>query len=252
MIVSKVTVTALEKIQDRVYLIKCHSPYLASTFKPGQFANIKVSEGGFPLLRRPFSICDIDGEEIVFMFAVHGVGTGLLSQKRPGDQLDVIAPLGQGFNITGDFDTAIVIAGGIGAAPFPLLTKELGGKKIVNYTGGRTSKDVITYGLDSPRISTDDGSAGYYGSVVDFFRSELPLYDARRIKVFACGPNPMLRALQQLLKSHQIEGEISTESAMACGFGICQGCPIEKNVEDGRYLLICKDGPVFNSKDVVV
>lgn len=251
MIVSKVTVTALEKIQDRVYLIKCHSPYLASTFKPGQFANIKVSEGGFPLLRRPFSICDIDGDEIVFMFAVHGVGTEILSQKRPGDQLDMIAPLGQGFNITGDFDTAIVIAGGIGAAPFPLLTKELGGKKIVNYTGGRTSKDIITYGLDSPRISTDDGSAGYYGNVVDFFRSELPSYSASRIKVFACGPNPMLRALQHLLNSSRIEGEISTESAMACGFGICQGCPIEKSVEDCRYLLICKDGPVFNSKDVV-
>ncbi|GJQ33423.1 MAG: dihydroorotate oxidase [Ignavibacteriaceae bacterium] len=252
MIVSKVTVTALEKIQDRVYLIKCHSPYLASTFKPGQFANIKVSEGGFPLLRRPFSICDIDGDEIVFMFAVHGVGTEILSQKRPGDQLDMIAPLGQGFNVSGDFDTAIIIAGGIGAAPFPLLAKSLSGKRKVTYIGGRTSKDIITYGLEDVQISTDDGSLGYKGNVVDLFRSELPAYNEKRIKVFACGPNPMLRALQQLLNKSGIAGEISTESAMACGFGICQGCPIEKSVEDGRYLLICKDGPVFNSRDVVV
>ncbi len=252
MIVSKVTVTALEKIQDRVFLIKCHSPYLAKNFEPGQFANIKVSESNFPLLRRPFSVCDVEGDEIVFMFAVHGAGTEILSNKRPGDTLDLIAPLGKGFNISDDPGVSVIVAGGIGAAPFPFLTRALGDSRVITYVGGRSSGDVITYGLRSPKVATDDGSIGFKGNIVDYFGSELPNYAGQRIKVYACGPNPMLRALQKLLITSGIEGELSTESAMACGFGICQGCPIEKSEADGRYLLICKDGPVFNAKDVVI
>ncbi len=252
MIVSKVTVTALEKIQDRVFLIKCHSPYLAKNFAPGQFANIKVSDGNFPLLRRPFSVCDIDGDEVAFMFAVHGAGTEILSKKRPGDELDLIAPLGKGFNISDDYDMSVIIAGGIGAAPFPFLTRALDRTKLVTFIGGRSSADVITYGLQSPKIATDDGTLGFKGNVVQFFRSGLSQFAEKRIKVYACGPNPMLRSLQALLNTSGIAGELSTESAMACGFGICQGCPIEKSNEDGRYLLICKDGPVFDAKVVVL
>ncbi len=252
MIISKVTLTALIQIEERVFILKCHSPELAKKFKPGQFANIRISDHHFPLLRRPFSISDVEGDEISFMVAVHGEGTAQLCNKRPGDQLDIIAPLGNGFNIEDDCDLHIILAGGIGAAPFPFLTRQLAKGGIVTYVGGRTAKDVITYGLGDPRIATDDGSAGYRGNVVQYFKSELEQYRNFKVKVYACGPNAMLKAVKQLLETEGLDGEISTESAMACGFGICQGCPIEKNVDDGRYLLICKDGPVFNVREVVL
>ncbi len=252
MIISKVTLTALKQIEERVFILKCHSPELAKSFKPGQFANIRVSDHRFPLLRHPFSISDVEGDSIFFMIAVHGEGTSQLCEKRPGDQLDIIAPLGNGFNIDDECDLHIILAGGIGSAPFPFLTRQLAKDKIVTYVGGRTAKDVITYGLRYPRLSTDDGSSGYKGNVVQYFRSELEQYRNLKVKIYACGPSAMLRAVKQLLETEGLDGEISTESAMACGFGICQGCPIEKKVDDGRYLLICKDGPVFNTKEVIL
>ncbi len=252
MIISKVTLTALKQIEERVFLLKCHSAELAKSFKPGQFANIRVSDGMYPLLRRPFSISDVEGDEVSFMIAIHGEGTAQLCGKKPGDLLDLIAPLGNGFNIDDEYDLHIILAGGIGAAPFPLLTRKLAYKKLITYSGGKTGREVITYGLNEPRIATDDGSAGFKGNVVDYFRSELGEYRNLKTKVYACGPNAMLRSVKQLLENEGIDGEISTESAMACGFGICQGCPVEKSVDDGRYLLICKDGPVFNAREVAI
>jgi len=252
LIISKVTLTALKQIEERVFLLKCHSPVLSKSFKPGQFANIKINDGMYPLLRRPFSISDVEGDEISFMVAVHGEGTATLCGKKPGDLLDLIAPLGNGFNIGDEYDLHIILAGGIGAAPFPLLTRKLANRKTITYTGGKSAKEVINYGLNDPRIATDDGSRGFKGNVVEYFKSELNDYRNLKIKVYACGPNPMLRAVKNLLENEGIDGEISTESAMACGFGICQGCPVEKSVDDGRYLLICKDGPVFNAREVVI
>ncbi|MCA0388546.1 MAG: dihydroorotate dehydrogenase electron transfer subunit [Bacteroidetes bacterium] len=186
------------------------------------------------------------------MFNVHGEGTRNLSDKKPGDMLDIIAPLGKGFRIDEDFDHAIIIAGGIGVAPFPLLTKRLTGKKVTTFLGGRSATDIVTYGLENVITATDDGSLGVKGTVVDLFSAHLDEFRDEKIKVFACGPSPMLRVLQQLLLGENINGEISTECAMACGFGICQGCPVENSHDETKYLLVCKDGPVFNVKDVVI
>ncbi|MBN1299681.1 MAG: dihydroorotate dehydrogenase electron transfer subunit [Melioribacteraceae bacterium] len=233
--------------------MKCHSPELAADMKPGQFCNIKVSESDYPLLRRPFSICDAEGNNIYFMFDVHGEGTRLLSRKKQGDLIDLIAPLGNGFGIDDDYDTAVLIAGGIGAAPFPYLTRILkGSKKIVTYIGGRSSELVLKYGLENFSTATDDGSEGFQGNVVQLFESKFEMLKSSDIKVFACGPNPMLRAVKNFCSERGINCEVSVECAMACGFGICQGCPIEKSEVDGSYLLVCKDGPVFNINDIVI
>ena len=111
---------------------------------------------------------------------------------------------------------------------------------------------MITYGLENCIISSDDGSIGFKGNVVQSLGNNLDKFDISNFKVFACGPNAMLRALKDFCLTNNLECEVSTECAMACGFGICQGCPIESTEQSETYLLVCKDGPVFNIKDVVI
>lgn len=250
MIVSNSTINSLNKLKDSIYLLECVSPELAEISQPGQFFNIKINETLFPLLRRPFSICDIQGDSIFFMFEIHGEGTSQLAAKEKGETLDLIGPLGNGFELEGDYKTAVIIAGGIGAAPFPLLTKRLKDKKeILTFIGARDGNSISTYGLENYSISTDDGSVGFHGTVLQNFVNSLPDIDKSRIKIFACGPNAMLRELQKMVNHHDLDCQISTECAMACGFGICQGCPVESHNGD-KYLLVCSDGPVFNAREI--
>lgn len=242
-----------KQVHENIYIQKIHSPEIARLIKPGQFLNIRVSENTFPLLRRPFSICDVDGENISLMFNILGEGTRILSHKHPGDFVDILGPLGNGFNLEGDYKTAIIVAGGLGAAPFPFLTRKIiNNKKIISFVGGRTKQDVITYGLENLVLSSDDGSIGFTGNVVQSLENNLDKIEIASSKVFACGPNAMLRVLKDFCLKHNIDCEVSTECAMACGFGICQGCPIESTSNSDKYLLVCKDGPVFNVKDVVI
>jgi dihydroorotate dehydrogenase electron transfer subunit len=212
-----------------------------------------VSVNSFPLLRRPFSICDVEGENIFLMFNVLGEGTKILANKHAGELVDILGPLGNGFNLDGEYKNAIIVAGGLGSAPFPLVSRIIKAKKnIISFVGGRSKQDIITYGLQNFLIATDDGSDGFKGNVVQLLEKNLEKLDVKTSKVFGCGPNAMLRALKDFCIKHNLECEVSTESAMACGFGICQGCPIESTTNDDKYLLICKDGPVFNIKDVVI
>ncbi len=243
-------VEAVEEIQNGVFLLKVKSVQIATEAKPGQFCNIKVNNSLTPLLRRPFSICDVENDVVTFQFNHVGEGTKILSQKKKGDILNIIGPLGNGFNFLSDFENAIIVAGGIGAAPFPFLTKAIpSDKKIVSFCGGRSKDDIIRYKLENIITSTDDGSEGFHGNIVQLLESEIKKYDKTKTKVFACGPNPMLRALSEFTIKNGYECEISTESVMACGFGICQGCNVE-GVNSDRFLLVCKDGPVFNAEDV--
>jgi len=239
------------ELDNQIYLLKIHSPEIAGKIKPGEFLNIRVSEAVHPLLRRPFSVCDVEGDYFYIMFNIYGEGTRILSQKHGGDTVDVLGPLGRGFNLKGDFDTAIIAAGGLGAAPFPYLIRKLGEQKEVHcFIGGRTHKDVILHGMKNIFIATDDGSLGYKGNVIKLLNKNLDLLKSSKVKIFACGPNAMLRALKEFTMKHKLNCEASTECAMACGFGICQGCPIESSYDPQKYFLVCKDGPVFNIADV--
>lgn len=250
MYIDKTAVVSNEEIKNGVYLIKVKSASIASTALPGQFCNIKVSETNFPLLRRPFSICDVEDDIVSFMFDIHGEGTKILSHKKVGEELDLLGPLGKGFDFTGDYDTAVIIAGGLGSAPFPFLLKKLPtDKKQICFVGGRSKNFVITYSMKKFLTATDDGSDGFKGTVVSLFENEVNKMSGNKIRVFACGPNPMLKALQDLTNKKNIDCQISVETAMACGFGICQGCPIDR-ADDNGYFLVCKDGPVFNAKVV--
>lgn len=251
MIVEKGIVELVQKQSNNYYLIKVNSPLIAKSIKPGQFCNIKVSCSDFPLLRRPFSICDVENDKLIFVFDVQGEGTKILASKQNGEELDILGPLGNGFNIYGNYELAVIIGGGIGTAPFPYLIKSFPNNlDVVSYIGGKTKEHLIKYGMKNVNVATDDGSEGYHGTIIDLFNNDVKNIH-KKFRIFACGPNSMLKALQKIAIENNFDCQISVECAMACGFGICQGCPIEKSDGDGYYL-VCKDGPIFNAKDVIL
>ncbi|MEJ5304526.1 MAG: dihydroorotate dehydrogenase electron transfer subunit [Ignavibacteria bacterium] len=243
----------VEKIilTDQIILVTLRSEELTNNVKPGQFVNVRVSETCYPYLRRPFSYCDVEGNTFKLMFTIYGQGTKMLANASIGSEFDVIGPLGNGFNLDDDFENAIFVGGGLGIAPFPFFTRVLKNKKnIYTYIGARTKEFVVTYGLQNYKIATDDGSIGFNGNVVELLKNDLDKkFFNGKIKIFGCGPTPMLRALKQLSEEYDLICEVSTEEAMACGFGICQGCPIELSDSSG-FKLVCKDGPVFNVKEI--
>ncbi len=251
MLIENSVLESKRQLGERIFQIIVHSPKIAKLAKPGQFCNIKVSESDFPLLRRPFSISDVDNNSIFFLFDIHGEGTKILSQKRVGDALDILGPLGNGFDIYGDFETAIFVAGGLGSAPFPFLAKALSDKKIISFVGARNLDLLLHEDIPTPHIATDDGTLGFKGNVVELLTDFIAQNDLKKFRIFSCGPNPMLKALQKYSIDNNLDCQISVECAMACGFGICQGCPIVTSNGD-TYKLVCKDGPVFNAKDVIL
>ena len=253
MFIYNARVEKLISLDNNIFLIKVRCPEIANAIQPGQFLNVRVSESIFPLLRRPFSVCDVEGEFLYLMFNILGEGTKLLAKKHIGETIDILGPLGNGFNFHGNFETAIIVAGGLGAAPFPYLIRKIGDEKNIKcFVGGRSSHDVIQYGMIDTVVSTDDGSIGFKGTVIDLLNQNLKEIKSSKPKIFGCGPNAMLRALKEFAIKNDIECEASTECAMACGFGICQGCPIEAVNQPEKYYLVCKDGPVFNVRDVVI
>jgi len=240
-------------ISDQIHLISFESNELVREAKPGQFINIRVTSGLFPYLRRPFSICEVNGNTFSILFSVFGMGTKTLAEARVGDQFDVIGPLGNGFSIDDEIENAIIVAGGLGSAPFPFLISKLDSKiDVQSFVGARSKELVISYKLKNVSIATDDGSLGEKMNVVQLLEENFSINNyPKKTKIFGCGPTPMLKALSKFAIDKNINCEVSTECAMACGFGICQGCPIESSNGE-QYYLVCKDGPVFNVKDVKI
>lgn len=252
MYIQDVTVLSNKELTKGTFLLEVESGNLSQSLKPGQFFNIQVSENFFPLLRRPFSISDVNGSSIFFMYKVVGEGTKIMAQCKPNEKLNLLGPLGNSFGLDELFDQIIILGGGIGIAPFPFLIKKLNpSQKYSVLFGVRNKTEIHEYGLKNVHFSSDDGSIGFHGNVVQLLEKHLADVRLNKIKIFACGPNQMLRALQKMAVEKNIQCEVSLESAMACGFGICQGCPIEYKVNDS-YNLICKDGPIFNVKDIVI
>jgi dihydroorotate dehydrogenase electron transfer subunit len=253
LVIVKAPLQQVIELENKIFLLKVLSPEIASTVKPGQFLNVLVTKTYYPLLRRPFSVSDVEGDYFYLMFNIFGEGTRLLSKMHPGELVDVLGPLGNGFNFDGDYETAVIVAGGLGAAPFPYVVRNIQDKKnIISFIGGRTQNDVIMHGMKNVNIATDDGSLGFNGTVVELLKDKIDLIKSSKVKIFGCGPTAMLRALKDFSVENNLECEVSTECAMACGFGICQGCPIEGVNSPDKYLLVCKNGPVFNVKDIIL
>jgi dihydroorotate dehydrogenase electron transfer subunit len=235
------------------------APALGAGAEPGQFVMVKVSEGGFPLLRRPLGIHDAGPGGIELFFKVAGQGTELLARKKPGDRLDIIGPLGKGFTVAAapKGARAFLVGGGRGIAPLYFLARELAaaGAKPVVFYGGRTAADIPLRGkLEKAGFevlcSTDDGSFGFAGFVTELVGRELA--KEKPAVVYACGPDPMMKALAAVTAKHGVPAEFSLESVMGCGVGACWGCVhrIRSGSGDG-WIKICEEGPVFPGERVV-
>jgi dihydroorotate dehydrogenase electron transfer subunit len=240
-------------VAPNIYVLGFTAPVIAKNIRAGQFLNIRASEGCDPLLRRPFSVYYVEGDRVDIIFNIVGKGTAALAQKARGEMLDVLGPLGVPYHLEEEsFETGVLIAGGLGIAPMPLATRALrtAGKQILMILGARSSVQVLEDHLDNVHIATDDGSRGFHGTVVDLAEQHLAGLSPVRLKLFACGPTAMLRAVAALALRLNLPCEVSLEGAMACGIGICQGCPVELVGAEKKYALMCKDGPTFDVRSI--
>ena len=212
--------------------------------KPGQFVNVSVGDKSM-LLRRPISISEVKDKSIVIIYKVVGDGTEILSHKKAGDVLDILGPLGNGFPMKKD-KKVVLVGGGIGVPPLVEAAKKLkeNGCEVNVVIGARNKSLVILedklkqYG--NVYISTDDGSYGLKGNVIDCIEKNNIDFDI----LYACGPNIMLKFLDKKYFGVK-EGYLSFEQRMACGVGICYGCILKPREEKDTFLRVCKDGPVF-------
>jgi dihydroorotate dehydrogenase electron transfer subunit len=244
-------VCAIRAVARNVFVLSLHAPNLASRVRPGQFVNIRVNGSLDPLLRRPFSVYRTTGDAIEIIFNIVGKGTALLAEKRVGEVIDVLGPLGVPFTLDDDrFTTGLLVAGGLGVAPMPMTTADLlhRGKMVKSFVGARDAASLLMQHLHDVACATDDGSAGFHGNVVALLEATLATTKPERPKIFACGPHAMLKSVALLAERLDLLCEVSMEGPMGCGIGICQGCPVELRNASRRYALMCKDGPTFDAK----
>jgi dihydroorotate dehydrogenase electron transfer subunit len=246
-----------ELIAPNFYRMRIESPYLAKNSKPGQFIEVRCSENIEPLLRRPLGVHRITENGIEMLYEVVGKGTRLLSRKAKGDTVDIIGPLGNGFGLpTIRYPLNIIlIAGGVGVAPLLALAECLTSKKNIYVMIGARSKSHVLCESDFKKlgakvsVSTEDGSKGKKGLVTDMLKNLLADNKSSSAAVYACGPAGMLKAVASIAKAAQISCQVSLEERMACGVGVCLGCPVK--TKDEGYKMVCKDGPVFNAEEIV-
>ncbi len=209
---------------------------------PGQFINIKI-EGLF--LRRPISVCDLNGNEITIIYKVVGKGTEAMKNMGIGEKLDVLTGLGNGYDLSLSGDKPLLIGGGVGVPPLYLLAKELinRGKSVTVILGFNTADEVF-YKSEFEQLgakvllATVDGSAGKKGFVTDLMDTDYSYF-------YTCGPEPMLKAVY---KKSVTSGQMSFEERMGCGFGACMGCSCKTITGFKR---ICKDGPVLRKEEIL-
>ncbi len=244
------TILKNEQIAPDIFDMVLHTD-LAKDAKAGQFVKL-YPDNNKNLLPRPISICEIDKEKetLRLVYQKIGEGTCLFSTMKQGDTIRVLGNCGNGYKIFEEEKTHIFAGGGIGVPPLLETCKQVKGNKIVILgfrTGQFLKEDFEKLGA-TVYIATDDGSGGFKGNVVELMKQENITGDY----IYSCGPKPMLQALTQYAKEKNIYTQVSMEERMACGIGACVGCVV-KIVENGEIVnkKVCKDGPVFNSLEVV-
>jgi len=219
------------------------------TGHPGQFVMVRGDWGMDPILPRAFSLVEVGNAGAILVRAV-GKGTALLAKMRAGDDISVLGPLGQGFTQTDNKRQSILVAGGVGVAPLIFFSEQLAflGQPATFIYGARSARDVLLRSRIEQSadltIITEDGSLGETGLVTDALTPILA--NASPCRVFACGPEPMLKAVARSALKADIPCQIALESPMACGIGICKGCAVLDH--RGEFKYVCCDGPVFEAK----
>lgn len=247
-------VSSNKQIADEIFELKLKGNFAKSEFQPGRFLHIKCSDSIHPLLRRPMSICDIDEEEklMTVLYRVEGEGTKLLGEKKVGDSINVLAPLGTAYDI--DIATGskvYLVGGGIGIPPLYYLAKELIKKgAIIKSFLGFSSKTDSFYveqfkELGEVEAATVDGTLGHKGFVTDKIDLDFDY-------LYSCGPTPMFKSLQRIIPEDK-KAFIAMEERMGCGVGACLACvckPNSKYFPNKSYFRACKEGPVFKLHDL--
>lgn len=248
------TVVDNVRLHSNYILLKMTQEATLPLMLPGQFAEIRIDGSASTFLRRPISInyVDIEKNEVWFLIQLIGDGTRQLSKVNRGDKINTILPLGKNFTLpkTNEQQKNLLIGGGVGTAPLLYLGKQLieNGYHPTFLLGARSSLDLLQLGdfqkFGQVYITTEDGSVGEKGYVTQHSILFQETFDM----IYTCGPRPMMMSVAQYAQTHQIECEVSLENKMACGVGACLCCV--ENTNEG-HLCVCKEGPVFNIKQLL-
>jgi dihydroorotate dehydrogenase electron transfer subunit len=256
-LVERGVVTLRQELMPGVWLLRLRSPEIAAAAQPGQFVHVQCAEGSDPLLRRPFSFCDVDTRSGTYdiLFNVAGRGTALLAAAEAGQAFEALGPLGRPFSLP-DHGIVLAIAGGLGVAPFPFVAREalrrdLGFRWL---NGAYTRHQLLPLSLLPRNIeahsTTDDGSSGRQGLVTEL----VPELINGAAMVHVCGPTPMLVAVARQMDELEGPGrwmprcEVSMEAPMGCALGTCLGCVVPSS--DGGYTRVCVEGAVFERREL--
>jgi dihydroorotate dehydrogenase electron transfer subunit len=234
------------------HLLKVSAPHIAGSAKPGNFVMVRAAPAFDPVLRRPLGILQSDPPHVWLYFQVRGRGTAMLKDRRPGDSIEILGPLGNHFpEIPGK--RILLIAGGRGIVPLFSYARVFAGKQpLILLYGGRSAADlnlleeISAMPLHKCYIYSEDGSRGEKGLLLQGL--EKILGEQRPQVTMACGPEAMLAALARRPGLKPLENYVSLEAVMGCGFGVCHSCAVA--AADGRYRKVCDEGPVFSLDEI--
>lgn len=257
--IEKCEILANKKIAKDHYVMDLKTEGIGKAAKPGQFVSVSVKGAGTdPLLRVPLGIHKICPAGISLLYKVVGRSTELLSRMEKGGDADVLGPLGNFFDVSpAKKHKTIMVAGGHGVAPLYALAEEAieNGAEVEFFSGACSAehlvceKEIKKLGA-KVRVATDDGTRGekcYVTGILEKEITKIKEMDPKAV-IYACGPRPMLAAVSRIAERHDIPAQVSVDAYMACGIGVCLGCAIR--TKEG-YKLVCKDGPVFDSREIV-
>lgn len=258
--IEAVEVVRNDEAAQGVYELELEAPGVARSAQPGQFVNLTPPAEGWALLRRPFSIAARSGSRIVLLIKIVGKATQAMRRLIPGDKIEALGPLGNGFKIPNEKGESYLLAGGYGLAGVSMLAERLaagrnGGEVTIVY-GARSAAELIwkkrlegIKGL-SVEYATEDGSEGFKGTAVGRFKELIKNSPGRGRAIYACGPMGMLKALWLETRSDSMQ--VAVEARMACGIGICQGCAVPMAGRKGhdKYTRACKEGPVYEASRI--
>lgn len=247
-------VVSNRRIAEDIWLTTIEAAEIAGSAQPGQFVNLYFPNS-VKIFPRPFSVAGVDGANIQILYKIVGTQTEMMQHWKRGDRVRMLGPLGNFFEIPDPEHEILLLAGGVGAAPLLFLCDWLfeRGNKPKFFIGARTEAQLPLRSDDRSELilATDDGSAGQKALITDLFKEYVTVAQ-RPLTACVCGPDAMLKALKKAAYPPDITMYVSLEKTMACGLGLCQGCIVknERGNPKGGYSLVCKDGPVFNLKDI--